>query len=341
MQIYVQNLCKWAIFFAYIRKKHYFCDPNWKKTMQYVATIGFFDGVHRGHKYLLDRLKAEATSRGMRSAAVTFDVHPETVLHHREKRLLSTLDERLSLLKSTGVDEIMVYPFEDIQDLTADAFMEVLHARGVQVLLMGYDHRFGRRRRVAGDSNATELGCTDAGTAATAAAVEIVKVQELAGEHVSSSAIRKALVMGEIEKANEMLGYSYSLTGEVVHGNGIGQSIGFPTANIALPANKLLPAEGVYAAAVATVPASVQPIDEFRSVADTGVTPAVVNIGKNPTVGGKAMTVEVHIVGYSGNLYGQTLTIKLLHRLRGEQKFNSLEELRTQIQQDILRIDNN
>ena len=319
--------------------------------MQYVATIGFFDGVHRGHKYLLDRLKAEATSRGMRSAAVTFDVHPETVLHHREKRLLSTLDERLSLLKSTGVDEIMVYPFEDIQDLTADAFMEVLHARGVQVLLMGYDHRFGRRRRVAGDSNATELGCTDAGTAATAAAVEIVKVQELAGEHVSSSAIRKALVMGEIEKANEMLGYSYSLTGEVVHGNGIGQSIGFPTANIALPANKLLPAEGVYAAAVAAgaspvtawavAEASVQPIDEFRSVADTGVTPAVVNIGKNPTVGGKTMTVEVHIVGYSGNLYGQTLTIKLLHRLRGEQKFNSLEELRTQIQQDILRIDNN
>ncbi len=275
--------------------------------MQYVATIGFFDGVHKGHQFLLEHLQEVARREGLSTMVVTFDEHPETILRGWAKPLLSSTQERLTLLSQNGADEVLVLPFEHIRSLTAEQFMVYLKGKGVALLLMGYDHRFGVDRLVTFE---------DYRRAAERADLRLQLITEAPDGHISSSTIRKALAAGDITRANDMLGRPYSLTGKVVHGNGIGRTIGFPTANIQVPEYKLLPAEGVY----------VGMVDRHKSI---------VNVGFNPTVDGRKETVEVHIPDFSGDLYGQTLTVSLLKRLRGEQKFDSLDELQAQIRRDI------
>lgn len=269
--------------------------------MAYVATIGFFDGVHRGHRYLIGQLLREAAERGMESAILTFEQHP------KHMPLLTTFDERTALLRETGVTEIFCFQFPVIQPMTASEFMQVLYRRcGVRVLLMGYDHRFGSDQPARYEdyvSMGREVG------------IEIVPIAQSPEGAMSSSKIRQALMLGQVEQANEMLGYAYTLSGTVVHGREIGHQLGFPTANIAVPADKLLPLPGVYAAEG-----------------------AVVNIGTNPTVGGQGLTIEAHFIGRNEDLYDETVSIRLLRRLRDEQKFHSLDELRHQIAQDIASV---
>ena len=286
------------------------------EKMAYAATIGFFDGVHKGHQYLLGELRRVAAEQGLQSAVLTLDEHPETVLSGHAKPLLTTASEREDLLRQSGVDEIFLFHFDVIQQMTAAEFMRVIRERcGVEVLLMGYDHQFGSDRL-------TDFADYEALGAETG--IKVLPVSEAPDGAVSSSKIRKALLAGDVMRANAMLGYNYMLSGTVVHGNGIGHTIGFPTANIEADACKLIPKSGVYAA---------------EAVYDRNVTmrlPALVNIGTNPTVGNNHQTIETYLLDYQGSdLYGQTLTLHLTRRIRDERKFDSLEELKAQIELDI------
>ena len=277
--------------------------------MKYAATIGFFDGVHKGHRFLLGELRRIAAERGLQSAVLTLDEHPETVLSGNAKPLLTTAAERTELLKQTGIDEIFLFHFDVIQQMTAAEFMRVIRERcGVEVLLMGYDHQFGSDRLTDFEEYAAlgaELG------------IEVLPVGKAPEGEVSSSKIRKALLAGEISHANEMLGYPYLLSGKVVHGNGIGHKIGFPTANVSVAPEKLIPKTGVYAGIA----------QRYQ---------CLVNIGTNPTIGNDHVTIEAYLIDYEGgDLYGQTLKLQLTRRIRDERKFDSIEELTQQIRADV------
>lgn len=289
--------------------------------MSRIATIGFFDGVHLGHRYVFDCLLKKAKEQHLEPLIVTFRQHPREVLQDGYvPELLTTPEERRALLESYA--ETLVLDFCDIYRLTAEQFMVLLRDQyDVRVILMGYDHRFGSDRL---------FSHRDYAAAGEKAGVRIEQLPQYmpqtasAGDglpqHVSSTEIRTLLRTGKAADANELLGYPYTLTGTVVHGNGIGRELGFPTANIRLDANKLVPEEGVYKA-------------------DTYVYgvwhKAVLNIGSNPTIGNKAQTIEVHIIDYQNDIYGQKIQIRVLNRLRDEQRFADRVALAAQIQQDI------
>lgn len=267
------------------------------------CTIGCFDGVHQGHRFLLQQLRALAEEQGMQTLALTFRRHPAAVLGKPVPPQLCTLEEKERLLKEQA-DEAKILDFtEEMAHLTAKEFMQKLRDEyGVGLLLLGYDHRFGRPTP---DDDYERDG--------HALGIEVLRAEPLPG--ISSSAIRQALQQGRIAEANEMLGRPYTLTGTVEKGRQVGRSIGFPTANISTPL--LIPMTGVYAAT-------------------TPYGPALVNIGHRPTLqNGSDLSIEAHIIGYEGNLYGQLLSVSLLRRLRDEQAFPTLEALRQQIENDM------
>lgn len=276
-----------------------------------IATIGFFDGVHRGHRFLFAQLLEQAAERQLQPVIYTFRQHPREVLTGVCPAMLTTQDERERLLKQYG--EVRFLDFKQVQHLTAEQFMRYLLSEGVSTLLMGYDHRFGSDNL---------CGFSDYERLARVVGLRVLRAHEcmVDGMPVSSSRIRKLLEERCIEQVNQLLGYRYSLTGFVEHGNEIGRKIGFPTANIHLDFNKQLPATGVY-----SVITKVDGV-EYRSIA---------NIGTNPTVGNHYLSLEVHLVDFQGDLYGKKLEISLLSFLREEKKFASLSELKQQIVEDI------
>lgn len=276
--------------------------------MSRIATIGFFDGVHRGHQSLFDCLCSLSKERGLEPLIVTFKQHPRTVLQtDYTPRLLTTPSEREALLKKYG--EVLMLPFEDFYTLTAAEFMRWLKTNyDVSVLLMGYDHRFGSDR-LRHPHEYIHIG--------ESVGVEIQTMKEYTeGEwHVSSTEIRTALENGNVALADELLGRPYALAGTVVHGKAVGRTIGFPTANIVpSDANKVVPKPGVYMA-YADSPA----MDNA---------PAFVNIDAN-------RLIEVHVPSFKGDLYDQQLEIKFMRFLREEKHFENLEQLREQIKVDI------
>lgn len=283
-----------------------------------VATIGFFDGVHRGHQYLLDQVKDLAKSRGMQSMVFTFDKHPRQVLNANfVPQLLTSLDEKVALLHETNVDETVVLPFtQQLSQLSARDFMrDVLRNQyGVRVLVMGYDHRFGH------DGGAfenyvkwgEELG------------IEVLQAKELSTLPASSSRVRRMIAESDVASAAEMLGRPYTLTGVVEHGRQVGRTIGFPTANLSCSAEKLLPARGVYAVQAQTC--------------DGVLHNGMLCIGNRPTLDdGERVSVEVHLFDFEGDLYDQTMTLQVLAYLRCEQRYESLDALRTQLLHDKVR----
>jgi len=286
-----------------------------------VATIGFFDGVHRGHAFLLQQVRTEARRRGLRSLAVTFPDHPRRVLAGRQApALLTSPQAKLRLLAALGMDACAVLDFTpELAALTACRFMdECLRRRlGVRCLVIGYDHRFGSDRS-AGFADYVEWG--------RAIGIDVVQAEELpaAGLHVSSSAIRRYLEAGDVECANRCLGRSYSLDGTVVEGRHVGRGLGFPTANLRpADARLLLPARGAYAAWAE--------VDGVRHA-------AMVNIGCRPTLAnGNDLTVEAHLLDFGGDLYGQRLTLVFEHRLREERAFGQIDGLRRQLRLDAQR----
>ena len=286
-----------------------------------IATTGFFDGVHLGHRLVIERLVSLAHARGDESLVVTFWPHPRAVLQDgaRELRLLNSLEEKKELLRVLGVDRVEVLDFtRSFAALTAEQYLrEILRDRfGVTTLLMGYDNRLGSDRLTAAalKPNADGIG------------MELVELSPLsfrpseASGEISSTQIRTALESGDIESAAEMLGYGYALKGVVVAGNRLVRTIGFPTANMKLyEPLKLVPGRGVYAVEA-----------EVLGKKYRGMT----NIGLRPTVGGSFTTIETHILDFDEDIYGLPLRITFLRRLRDEVHFPSLEALKDQLEKD-------
>ena len=283
--------------------------------MSKIATIGFFDGVHKGHQYLFAQVRNMAEQEGLQPLIVTFDQHPRAVLQNDYiPQLITSLEERRALLQQYA--EVIVLPFEQIRPLTAQQFMSFLKDKyDVQKIVMGYDHRFGSDKL-----NQIQ----DYRLVAQYIGVEIIKQGEyIDGEwHISSTEIRQALMNGNVVVANELLGRDYILNGVVVRGKGIGHTIGFPTANIQPETpEKIIPKSGVYAVQARTNTSSWMP--------------AILNIGTNPTIGNNEQTIELHIPHFEENLYGKKLSIQFLRFLREEKRFASLDQLREQIESDI------
>ena len=282
-----------------------------------VATIGFFDGVHRGHRFLLEQVKAAARKRGIDSAVVTFPVHPRKVLNKSfQPELLSTADEKLALLETTGVQHCIMLPFTyELSLSSAYDFMKLLREHfHIRTLVVGYDHQFGHNRTEKFEDYChygKELH------------IEVVCAKKYVeeGHTVSSSLIRRLLKEGKVEQANAFLGYAYSLSGIVVEGHRIGRELGFPTANLTIDdVGKLVPADGVYAAYV------YMKKDRYAGM---------LNIGKRPTMdNGTDRTVEVHILNFSDDIYRQPLRMELLKYLRPERKYEQVEELVEQMKKD-------
>lgn len=287
---------------------------------RHAATIGFFDGVHLGHQFLLGRLCQAARERGMRSMAVTFDRHPRQVLHSDwQPQLLTTLAEKQRLLALTGIDVLVVLPFsEEMAALSARDFMQQVLVRqlGVALLMTGYDNRFGHDRTETFadyEGYGRQLGIDVVAAPCYEAPLPLTP---------SSSAVRRLLSDGCVEQAAQLLGRPYTLRGTVVHGRQVGRQMGFPTANIEPEESCLLvPRKGVYAVRVGMGNSS------ERTEAAAGIT----NIGVRPTFGSGGLSIETHILGDCGDLYGQALTIAFIGRLRSEQAFDTPAELTRQM----------
>ena len=286
-----------------------------------IATTGFFDGVHLGHRLVIERLVSLAHARGDESLVVTFWPHPRAVLQDgaRELRLLNSLEEKKELLRVLGVDRVEVLDFtRSFAALTAEQYLrEILRDRfGVTTLLMGYDNRLGSDRLTAASLKPIADGM---GMELMELSPLSFRPSEASGE-ISSTQIRTALEEGDITSAAEMLGYGYALKGVVVAGNRLGRTIGFPTANMKLyEPLKLVPGRGVYAVEA-----------EVLGKKYRGMT----NIGLRPTVGGSFTTIETHILDFDEDIYGLPLRITFLRRLRDEVHFPSLEALKEQLEKD-------
>lgn len=284
----------------------------------YCATIGFFDGVHRGHQFVIGRLNTMAHEAGMQSMAVTFDRHPRQVVDTTyTPRLITPCHEKLRLLKATGVDRIEVLAFDKaMAAMSARDFMRcVLRDRlGVARLLIGYDNRFGHNRAEGPDDYVRygrELGMD----------VVLNTPTDVDGLRVSSSLIRRMLGLGDVAEAETCLGRPFAICGTVQHGYEEGRKMGFPTANIRPDCTEqIVPATGVYAT---------------RLSAEGGPwLKSMTNIGTNPTFGRTQTTIETHVIDFDGDLYGRRVRLEFRSRLRDERKFDSVDKLRRQIERD-------
>ena len=282
------------------------------------ASIGFFDGVHRGHRFLLQEIKKIAEQTDTYSAVITFRNHPGKFINpDMQLNLLSTFEEKMELLADEKLDYCFVLDFnEEIKNLTAGQFItDIIKTRlNASYLLIGYDHKFGKDR---------DCGFEDYVRIGSELGIEVIKEPDYSplGEHISSSEVRRSLAKGDVNKAAGLLSYNYHIKGKVVTGHQIGRTIGFPTANIeTLDFEKMIPSEGVYV---------------VNTLIDGNLFYGILNIGNRPTIhkhGEK--TIEVHLFDFKDNIYDKTLTVNFLHFLRGEKKMNSLEELKDQISKD-------
>lgn len=282
-----------------------------------MVTIGTFDGVHLGHRKIIAQITTAAKEKNCDSLVLTFFPHPRIVLQEgTEMKQLNTLDEKTGLLKQLGVDHLVIHPFDKaFSRMTAEEFVkEVLVDKfRLKKIIIGYDHRFGRNRTA-------DINDLMAFGESFGFEVAQISAEELNDVSISSTKIRTALNDGDITLANKFLGYAYSLSGEVVKGQQLGRTIGYPTANIMIKEDyKLIPQNGVY-----VVQSDILGQTVF----------GMMNIGNRPTVNGTTQTIEVHFLDFDQDLYGQTLSISLLKRLRDEQKFPSLESLKSQLFKD-------
>tara|TARA_Y100000589_G_C27191779_1_gene645088 strand:+ start:1761 stop:2663 length:903 start_codon:yes stop_codon:yes gene_type:complete len=283
-----------------------------------ILTIGTYDGVHIGHQKILKRVVALAQKEELVPTVLTLFPHPRMVLQKDDTiKLLNTIDERIELLKTIGIEKVIVKEFtKEFANLSAKDYVEQILVKELNTkqIVIGYDHHFGKNRSANIDDLkifAKEFNFK----------VEEISAQEIEDVTVSSTKIRKALNNGHIEIANAYLGYNYFISGEVVKGKGIGRTLDYPTANIHIKESyKLIPRDGVYV---------------VKSVIDNTTVFGMMNIGTNPTVSGKSRSIEVHFFNFDKDIYGKNLKIEFLHWLRSEQKFESLEALKKQLNIDM------
>ncbi len=296
------------------------------ETAGCIATIGVFDGVHLGHFAVLRRTVERAKENGLISVVVTFDEHPKRVLLGRSPATVTSLNHRLRLFQRIGLDAAVVLRFTPgLREMSADSFLRqnLIPKLGLHGLVLGFDSKFGHQRQ----GNVSSLQ-----EAAPSLGIEVEEVHPLLldGRAVSSTAIREAVQLGEMNRAATMLGRPVSLLGTVIHGEGRGKTLGFPTANLD-PHHELLPPAGVYSALVLCGPAPFDP-----EIAAQSLAPGVVNVGRRPTFEDTdEETVEVHLPEFDGDLYGQDLEVFLLDALRPERNFESPEALHDRISQDV------
>lgn len=284
-----------------------------------IVTVGTFDGVHIGHRTIINRINELAKDQNAESVLLTFWPHPRLVLFpdDNELKLLSTLKERIELLRESGIDHLIIHPFSvDFSRITAVEYVRDILVRDINVskLVIGYDHHFGRNRE--GNLEELKIVAPDYGFE-----VEEISAQEIDDVNVSSTKIRNALLEGDLAKANEFLGYRYSVSGKVVKGKRIGRSIGFPTANIQPDESyKLIPGNGVYSVTV---------------LCDGKIYRGMANLGSRPTVSdSEERILEVNLFDFEGDLYEKEIKVTFVDRIRDEIKFDSLDLLSAQLQKD-------
>lgn len=290
---------------------------TYKSIEPTVVTIGTFDGVHIGHQKIIKRLINTGKSQGLKSVILTFFPHPRMVLQKDSNiKLINTIDERSAILDSVGLDLLIIKKFNkafsrlSAEDFVKQVLVDKLHVKKV---IIGYDHRFGRNRNA--DINDLKIYGETYGFD-----VEEISVEDIDDVAVSSTKIRKALNEGDINKANSFLGYGFMLSGIVVKGKGLGKQLQYPTANIFIEESyKLIPKRGSYI---------------VSSRIDNETIFGMMNIGINPTVDGKKETIEVHFFDFNKDIYNQKIQINLLERIRDEQKFDSVNALKSQLQKD-------
>lgn len=283
-----------------------------------IITIGTFDGVHIGHQKIIEQLIDNAKKECCESLILTFFPHPRMVLQEKsEIQLLNTIDERAELLEKSGLDNLIIHPFDKIfSRLSAEEFVKdiLVDKLNIKKIVIGHDHRFGRNRTADindlifyGEKYDFE--------------VQQISAQEIQEVSVSSTKIRKAIEDGNIVLANKYLGYDYFFTGIVQKGKQLGRTIGFPTANLKIPENyKLIPKKGVYIVKT-----------DFQDKTVYGI----MNIGTNPTVEGKNLSIEVYYLNYDSNLYGEKIKVSILDYIREEKKFESVSLLKQQLEKDV------
>lgn len=276
-----------------------------------IYALGFFDGVHLGHQALLRRCRGLAEEQGCDAGVITFTNHPDLLVSGDNPPLINHTEDRKTLLYSYGVDTVTELPFDKkLMQTSWAAFLEDLLANGTAGFVCGSDFRFGAGG--CGTAQKLEAFCQERNLPCA-----IVPQQEMEGVRVSSTHIRALIEQGEMEKATAFLGHPHILSGEVVHGRGLGHTIGIPTANLQLPEGVICPKFGVYAC---------------KAYAEGKEYLAVTNVGVRPTVNGSHITVEPWLLDFTGDLYGKTLTILFYQFLRPEKKFASLQELKVEIE---------
>jgi riboflavin kinase/FMN adenylyltransferase len=301
--------------------KVYYSIHDFNKLPNAVVTTGTFDGVHIGHRKILAQLNQVARETQGESVLLTFFPHPRMVLQpDLDLKLINSQKEKIELLRSTGIEHLIIQPFTtEFSRISSLDFVRnlLVNQIGAKRLVIGYDHHFGRNREGSFE-HLKEYGPL------YGFEVDEISAQDVKDITVSSTKIRKAIEGGTIQVANEYLQYAFPLSGKVVHGEKIGAKMGFPTANISVEDNyKIIPANGVYAVEV-----------EFPDNSELSLQKGMCNIGIRPTFGGKFQTIEVHLLDFEANLYGQNLNLRFLHLLRNELKFDGLESLKKQLEKD-------
>lgn len=288
---------------------------NLQLTEDTVLSLGKFDGLHRGHELLFDSL-FEKAAQGKKTAVFTFDIPPQNIAHGKTAQVITTNKERHQLLAQRGIDYLIECPFtKEIMHMEAEQFIQEIARRlCVKWIVVGTDFRFGYKRR--GDYHMLQEHAQQYGYQ-----VRVVQKKQYAGRDISSTYIREEIERGNLELANELLGYPYFIEGEILHGNQVGRSIGFPTINMQPPSEKLLPPFGVYLSEAV--------IDGVRY---DGIT----NIGKKPTIQGTyPIGAETYLYDFHADVYGRYAKVNILHYVRPERKFAGLEELQAQLARDI------
>jgi riboflavin kinase/FMN adenylyltransferase len=279
--------------------------------------LGTFDGVHIGHKKILERVIQHTDHEKYESLVLTFFPHPRMVLQeHSDIKLLNTIDEKIDLLEKIGLENLVIHPFDEtFSRLTAEEFVKTILVDQFHIykIIIGHDHRFGRNR-TANIDDLIAFGKQ------YNFEVEQISVQEINAISVSSTKIRRALLEGNMTLANEYLGYDYFLSGIIIKGKQLGRTINFPTANLKIEENyKLIPQNGVYI---------------IKSIIDQKTVFGMMNIGFNPTVDGQDQSIEIHYFDFNTDLYNRKISVSIVHRIRSEQKFQSLDLLKEQLEKD-------
>ena len=290
---------------------------SYSSEKESILTIGTFDGVHIGHNKILKRLIQDSKKNNLSSLVMTFFPHPRMILNKsHEIKMIDTIDEKINLLEKTGLDNLIIHPFDNnFSKIRAKEFVEEILVKKLKIkeIIIGYDHKFGKDRE-ASVEDLKKFGKDYMFT------VKEIPAQEIDSIAISSTKIRNAILNGEIEKCNKFLGRNFILTGKVVYGDGLGKKIDFPTANIEIKETyKIIPKNSVYL---------------VKTKINSNTYFGMMNIGVRPTVGGTNKSLEIHFFNFKDNIYGKNVSIEIIKKIRDEEKFSSIDQLKIQLKKD-------